>query len=281
MVKKKVLSDIDKAKEVISDFISTHEYKKEHKFIRPYLHSNEGDFYKNIDVKGKDVLTVGSSCDQSLYSILYGANSVTLFDLNPFVQYVYDLKVAAIQRFPMLLTRQLFTINPQHTSIDFSKAVEKLAPLMSEESQFFWSSIGNDFSHKEIITGLFDQYGSRYPHFLQNPIAYQDLRSKLASTPYINFVSSSLHDLPQNLPMGSQFDIALISNVQDYYEDDIYKQDIKQIMPFMRQNGIMQLNYSYNYPKTPNNIYHPDKLDNINELFGVQAINGKIYPHLT
>ena len=45
----------------------------------------------------KDVLLTGSSADQLIVAQLYGAKSITCFDINPFVQYVYELKMAAIK----------------------------------------------------------------------------------------------------------------------------------------------------------------------------------------
>ena len=149
MKKESLLNEnISFAKEIISS-VSNHEKNRfNYKFQRPYIHSNEGDFYKNLKLDGKDVLTVGSSCDQTLYSLLYGAKSVTLFDLNPFVKYFYELKSTAIQTLPMSKTRQLFTIKPKLIPLNFEKIIEKLSPLMSEESQEFWSSLGKEFSHK-------------------------------------------------------------------------------------------------------------------------------------
>ncbi|MBO7527878.1 MAG: DUF3419 family protein, partial [Clostridia bacterium] len=68
-------------------------------FDRFYSMTNEHLYtmFKNLDVKNKDVLTVGSSGDQILYAILFGAKNVTCFDINPFVKPFYDYKVAAIK----------------------------------------------------------------------------------------------------------------------------------------------------------------------------------------
>ena len=275
----KLQRDILKAQEIIRAGFNGYKGQKIFKFDRPYLHSNEGDFYKYLDLKDKDVLTVGSSCDQMLYSLLYGANSVTLFDLNPFVKYFFELKSSAIQTLPMHQTRQLFFLK-SNRELDFEKILAKLSPKMSEESRSFWGELGQEFNHGEIINNLFDKYASRFPAFMHNKGDYLALRDVLQSNPNVNIIFSNLHDLPNYLTGAQGFDVALISNVLDYYNPQDFRQDIKQLMPFMRQDGIIQANYVYAYPNARNHIKFPNKLEDVNQLFGLNAINGKIFPHL-
>ena len=54
-----------------------------------YLFSNEelNKYFPKIIRKNASVLTVGSSGDQILYSLLYGAKDVTCFDVNPFTKF--------------------------------------------------------------------------------------------------------------------------------------------------------------------------------------------------
>lgn len=279
--KTKLNEEITKAKDIIESINRYHDISLINKFERPYLHSNEGDFYKNLNLNGKSVITVGSSCDQTLYSLLYGASDVTLFDINPFVYHLYQLKSAAIQNLSMRQTKQLFTIRPINAFKNFSKIVSELAPNMPEDSATFWTEISKDFSHREIIEGLFDRFSVRYPSFLQNEKEYQQLREVLKANPQVNFVQASLENLSSALPQGKTYDVALLSNVLDYYPDhNSYRRDVKSLMPFMKQGGILQVNYSYNYPNVYNNQIHPNKLGEAESIFGVQAINGKIHPHL-
>lgn len=276
----KLAREIAQAKEIIK-YVNENRDIGKFKFQRPYLHSNEGDFYKSLDLQGKDVATVGSSCDQMLYSLLYGANSVTLFDVNPFVYHYFQLKSAAIQNLSMRQTKSLFTIHPIDATKDFAKVVEKLSSSMPKESAIFWKEIGQSFSHQEIIEGFFDKFGARYPAFMQSKSDYLALRDVLKSNPQINFVQSSLHNLPTALPSGATFDVALLSNVADYYTDKgAFKTDVQGLLPFMKKGGVMQVNYAYKYPKVFNHQKHPNKLEDIESLFGVRAINGTIFPHV-
>ncbi len=278
--KTKLDNQISRAREIIESINRYHDVGLIKKFERPYLHSNEGDFYKYLELQGKSVITVGSSCDQTLYSLLNGASDVTLFDINPFVYHFFQLKSAAIQTLSMKETKNLFTFRPINALKNFSKIVSKLAPIMPEESVAFWTEVSKDFSHREIIEGLFDRFSVRYPSFLQNKEEYMQLREILQSNPKVTFIQASLQNLSSALPKDKTFDVALLSNVLDYYSDhNAFRQDVKSLMPFMNKGGILQANYSYNYPNVYNNQIHPNKLSEVENIFGVKAINGKIYPH--
>ena len=50
------------------------------------------DSLEKLDLKGKNVLTVGSSLDQTFDAVLYGAFHVTVFDINANVKKLYEAK---------------------------------------------------------------------------------------------------------------------------------------------------------------------------------------------
>lgn len=55
----------------------------------PFATENVSGYIKNICLKDKDVLTLGSSCDQAFNSLVCGAGNVTIFDINPEVKNYY------------------------------------------------------------------------------------------------------------------------------------------------------------------------------------------------
>ena len=63
-----------------------------------YAFSNENldDLFNKLDLKDKKVLTVGSSGDQALYSLLYGAKDITIADLNIYTKPFVEFKIAEI-----------------------------------------------------------------------------------------------------------------------------------------------------------------------------------------
>ena len=60
--------------------------------IYPFTTENIAGYIKEMDVKDKSVLTVGSSSDQVFNSLLLGAKDVTLFDINESAPLFYELK---------------------------------------------------------------------------------------------------------------------------------------------------------------------------------------------
>ena len=208
--------NIDRAIEIIS---IRKQGKSISKFDVPYIHSNEGDFYSRLDLKGKDVLTVGSSGDQALYSLLNGAKSVTVFDMNPFVKYYYELKASAIMNLTRNESLKLFSLKAWKEKVDFSSTLERLKEDMSSESVEFWSALSSQFSHKDIFTCFFERFASKMPYYLEDKKSYELLGNMLREQPNVRFINSNLHDLPQFLNDSEKYDCALISNVMDYYTD--------------------------------------------------------------
>ena len=138
--------NIDKAIEIISLRKQGEEIKK---FDVPYIHSNEGDFYKNLNLQNKSVLTVGSSGDQALYSLLNGAKDVTVFDMNPFVKYYYELKASAVMNLSRKESLKLFSLKPWKEKVDFSTTLNKLKEDMSSDSAEFWVALSSQFNHRD------------------------------------------------------------------------------------------------------------------------------------
>jgi len=65
-----------------------------------YSNENLEGVYKHILSKRKnikDALVVGSSGDQLINAIFYGAKNITLADINPMSEVVTELKIAAIK----------------------------------------------------------------------------------------------------------------------------------------------------------------------------------------
>ena len=57
--------------------------------VYPFTTENISGYYPSLDLKDKDVLSVGSSGDQAFNAILCGAGKVTLMDISP---HIYEKK---------------------------------------------------------------------------------------------------------------------------------------------------------------------------------------------
>lgn len=60
--------------------------------VYPFTTENIGEYFKRLDLKDKDVFTVGSSLDQAFNALLLGAKNITVFDLNANTEEFYKLK---------------------------------------------------------------------------------------------------------------------------------------------------------------------------------------------
>ena len=68
-------------------------------YSRLYLFTTENikGYLKHFDVTNKNVLAPTSSGDHAFESILKGAKSVDMFDINKYSKYMVKLKIAAIK----------------------------------------------------------------------------------------------------------------------------------------------------------------------------------------
>ena len=121
-------------------------------FHKLYLYSNEelSDYFSKIIKKDGNVLTVGSSGDQVLYALLYGAKSVTCFDINPFTKFYFDYKVAAIKNLDFDEFRKVFN-GTYSDDILKANVYSKISHDLPEDSKYFWDHL---FLENTIICNL-------------------------------------------------------------------------------------------------------------------------------
>lgn len=63
--------------------------KKNFQSLYAFTTENIAGYITHMDIKDKDVLTLGSSCDQAFNSLLLDANGVTIFDINKKIEEFY------------------------------------------------------------------------------------------------------------------------------------------------------------------------------------------------
>ena len=76
------------------------EKSKNFQAVYPFTTENITGYITQMDIKNKDILTLGSSCDQAFNSLLLGANEVTIFDINERIEEYYELKRKLILQIP-------------------------------------------------------------------------------------------------------------------------------------------------------------------------------------
>ena len=190
-------------------------------FNRFYAFSNEciEDYLSQIDINGKNVLTAGSSGDQVLYSLLYGAKDVTCFDINPFSKYVFDLKEAFIKTFNYNQMHDMFINSYLSTCSLFEKDnYQQVRHELSPDSLMFWDSAfaaglcpaTADWVYQGGITCC------ENCAYLKDENLYNRLQQRLIANNYsTKFICCDLRQIFDHIG-SAKFDLILLSNIFDY-----------------------------------------------------------------
>ena len=210
-----------------------------------YAYTNElvDEAIDCLDLTGKSVLTVGSSGDQLLTSILHGASHVTLADINPMAKYFTALKIAAIKN----LDLSHFQLYFNFYNIFDHKLYAKVSHDLDEESRTFWDYlISNNAGNSE--TNCMFQYlsfqDSVNVRYINDEKKYNQLRQKLNEVT-IDFATFDFNDFYK---LNRKYDVVLLSNIYDYIQSYRFVNGIKNIAKnILNDNGSIQLYYDLCY----------------------------------
>ena len=162
--------------------------------IYPFTTENIAGYINLFDLKGKSLLTVGSSCDQILNAILMGCSDITLLDINPFVKHYYYLKICAILEldlnnylafFRYKDYPNVFDDNKEVFNIDTFNKIKDTLRLLDYEAYLFWDELFQTYSPLIVRDHLFSMderqnnviIGSNY--YLQNSKYYKLLKKNI------------------------------------------------------------------------------------------------------
>lgn len=259
--------------------------------IYPFTTENISGYIKLFNLRNKSLLTVGSSCDQSINAALQGCFDQTIYDICPYTKYYFYLKKTAIevlsyQEFCEFFAYRNYLINNYGDSIITrntrnnpnafnSETYEKLymqLRLNDYESYLFWEQLFSDFSGIEIRTKLFnyDEDNIRLIRQLSPYISCKGLYNKTKKNiKCLNprFITDDIY----KLNIEEKYDNIFLSNIACYETDmNRYKEFIDKLYNYLNEQGDLLLSYLYRtdiktkYEKTWQKIYD---LDNIFKLF--------------
>ena len=188
--------------------------------IYPFTTENIAGYIKEMDVKDKSVLTVGSSSDQVFNSLLLGAKDVTLFDINESAPLFYELKRDFILKY------------------DREELYDKV--LSNKEFLYF----EDNFTKKQL---------ENMNLYLNTDENYYKLREILKNA-NVNFKTGNIYDVSKTLTI-EKFDRVILSNVLQYLISENIEDSVSDVysnlLPYLSSNSIVQLYYLYNslYPR--------------------------------
>lgn len=257
-----VLDDIEVAKKVILENME----RRTNTFFKLYPFSNENleGYFKFFQYYHKSALVTGSSSDQVLNLINHNCNNITFFDINPFIEYYFGLKKAAIQVLEPKEFLSFFGVSFELTKNRFlfnEKTYVRLESYLDDKTKLFWESLFNDFNPKIIGNNLFIENVLNRKELFNNLGYLQEKNYYLLRDRFINveisFLRNNLIDLDG---FEGKYDYIFLSNIFDYifdfYSHKGYLKDkiillkyydfIMKLLNLLNDDGKMLLHYFWN-----------------------------------
>lgn len=267
--------NLNKAKTLITDKL-TPRYLDEY-FLRLYSFSNENlsGYLRSNNYYHTNALTVGSSADQLLNLVNYHCQDITVLDINPFTEYYFELKKAAIfglnrQEFLNFLTNH----NPifkRLTPLFKYSTYQKISTYLNNDAKKFWDTLFTSYDPLLIKQKLFMSSELPKKTLISNNDYLQDdnfnsLRHKLEHT-NITFKVDELMTRKQSY---SQYDYVILSNVFDYLFNitvktepeiaELLKSDYLRLLfeltNLLKSNGTMYFQYLWDSTNIENYYYY-------------------------
>lgn len=233
------------------------------KYGKIYLNTTENikGILDGINLKDKNILTVAGSGDQALNAYYLGAESVTLFDINPLAGAQAELKFAAAQKLDYREFCNFFL--PGNGRVLYSETYKKLSNSLSDAANSFYEYLYRNYSGSDIFRKIAHAF---YPTIstlerVNNYMGEDNFKNlkRILDGKKVKFIETGLDELPSNL--NDLYDIMLLSNINDSIDKiwDIntlkcYKRFIHVLSRNLTKEGIIQCGYIYNNYKGHENV---------------------------
>ncbi|MCI6107511.1 MAG: hypothetical protein PUE33_03495 [bacterium] len=212
--------------------------KKVYQEVYPFTTENIQGYMKELDLEGKNVLTVGSSLDQAYNALALGANTVRVLDINA------NTKKYCAMKSKLILS---------HARKDLYRAVMSKRPFMEEQ--------GVTYSNEQFNKTRTEACN----YYLQNQKAYNRLRQRLNNPESLTITEGNIFRMDEAIG-EEKFDRICFSNVLqmlDYFKDkketayDLLEAQFPNWSTHLTNDGILQLFYLYSFRQkdimTPDN----------------------------
>lgn len=193
--------------------------KKIFQEVYPFTTEVISGYFKDLEFKGKKIMTVGSSSDQAFNALLLGAKKITVYDINENTARFGKLKRDVIINSSLDdIWKNVLSIDmPMNCDLFPDVSLRRMNPYMQDEKSYK--------KLQELLKTRFD-----------------DITYKVGNIMEVNNVDNEL------------FDIIITSNVFQYLEDyispkenpyDKFKEIYNKLKEHLTDEGIIQLLYHY------------------------------------
>lgn len=257
-------------------------------YLRIFSFTNENLSYMGLfDYKGKNVLTTGSSLDQTINLISCGCKDITILDTNPFVIDYGNLKIAAHK----LLDPKDFLCflhgTELHSLFSKSKIVfdpdtySRISKEIPEESRKFWDTLFNKYDPVTIKKQLFnldDELSKKSiikNNYYLDPENYKKVRGLYDKVnikfchdriPSLKHLTGTYHYIYLSNIFAAITNIASRITPEEKFEARLeYKARIKQLMSYLKEDGILFYDYIWEAKDSDDELFYEQELKKFSE----------------
>lgn len=231
----------------------------EHSFIYRNTNENIQGYLNQLPIKGKDILTVASSGDHALLSMLNKTRNVETYDINHFAKYYQELKISAYQ----VLNYQDF-VDFFYTDKGFTYEIfEKITNLPKEVYEFWKYLFDYNDDYDIIDSQLFSNFEYSY-EVLKNshPFLDQEYFKRNKTLNNLTFYQCDALNLP--ITLTKKYDVIMLSSIpnfiKDFYNLEKFKNYLENLSLSLNNNGYIIANYLYNINEGKDNPFKNDLL---------------------
>lgn len=212
-----------------------------------YPFSNEylTQYMTNLNLINKNVMVVGSSGDQALCAAYLGAKEVCLIDANPLTKPFFELKLAALKCLSYDDFLDFLDVRrPSALNLETFDKIKSLIPL---ESRLFWEILLSNYTLKKIRNCLFQHlrvFDEKDILYLQNLESFNLIKQKIPNVKFQVYTAniSKFHTFAKQ---RNYYSLIMLSNICDYITRAEYKDAVRNLIPFLSSDGVMQVAYEF------------------------------------
>ena len=240
------------------------------KIGKVYAFTNENiyGYMSKLDFSNKEnALCVMASGDHPLNLAMYGINNIDTFDINALTEYyALGIKRSAILAFDYLdyVTFMNKLLDKNLSLNELNDLVNLITPYMEQKYITYWKSLIDYYNilQKEynisinllhlLLLDINKLDGYMVNSYLKTENNYNQLKNNINKT-NITFQQCDFNNLTNKF--NNKYDFIILSNILDYLYKSLgpnwnYNQLLEienTLNPLLKQDGIIALNYIYNY----------------------------------
>ena len=239
-------------RQVVRDFYGE-KSQKFGRFARMYAFTTEdiAGYFGKLPFADASVLTVCGSGDHVINAYLFGAKSVTAFDVNVFSAFITELKLAALRTFDYetfkgFLLREAGFHEPNPHALDIPMYLRLRPQLSARCADFFdaaYAKYGPGLRESSFFNNKFDTNGLKISSnpYLQSAESYAAAQQRTKEkTPC--WIECDVADIARRV--DGRHNVILLSNIADYVDLDRFAEVV--VAPLgARLDGTMCAAYVY------------------------------------